>query len=115
VTKEVGGKLNCGKKVDQASFSNLIYEAKNDSWISEEEAKCLHNLRKNVRNPYVHVKDIKINSDRKPNLREPNFFTQYLKIKAPEVIECDVENEAEEAIKLLVILLPEISRRHGGI
>ena len=115
VAKGVGGKLNCGIKVDQASFSNLIDEATNDKWILEEEAKSLHNLRKNVRNPYVHVKDVKVNDYGKTNLKKPNFFIQYLKIKAPEVIGADVENEAKWAIQLLVTLLPKISCRYGGL
>lgn len=115
VIKGVGGRLNCGIKVDKASFSNLIDEATNDEWISEKEAKLLHNLRKNVRNPYVHVKDFKINNDGKPNYKKPNFFIQYLKIKAPEVIGSDVENEAKEAIQLLATLFHEMSRRYGGL
>ncbi len=115
VAKGVDGKLNCGKKVDHASFSDLIDEAKNDKWISEEEAKLLHDLRKNVRNPYVHVKDIKVNDDGEPNLKGPNFLIQYLKIKAPELVGSDVGSEAKEAIQLLVTLLPEISRRYGGL
>lgn len=115
MAKGIGGRLNCGKKVDQSSFSDLIEEGQNDNWILEGEAKALHNLRKNIRNPYVHVKDIKITSDGKPDLRRHNFFTQHLKIKAPEVMGCNVENEAKEAIQLLVTLLPEISRRHGGL
>jgi len=115
IAKGIGGKLNCGKKVDQASFSDLIDEAYNDNWISKGEAKLLHNLRKNIRNPYVHVKDIKVNSDGKPNQKGPNFFTQYLKIIAPEVIGGDVENEAKEAIKLLVTILPKISIHFGGL
>jgi hypothetical protein len=115
MAKGIGGKLNCGKKVDQANFSDLIDEAYNDNSISEEEAKLLHNLRKNIRNPYVHVKDIKVNSGGKPDRKRPNFFTQYLKIKAPEVIGCDVENEAKEVIQLLVTLLPKISSRFGGL
>ena len=86
MAKGIGEKLSCGKKVDQANFSDLINEAHNDSLISEEGAKLLHNLRKNIRNPYVYVKDIKVNSDGKPERKSPNFFTQYLKIKAPEVI-----------------------------
>lgn len=115
VAKGVGGKLNYSKKVDQVSFSELIDEAQNDNWISREEAKLLNNLRKNIRNPYVHAKDIKINNDGKSDLMGPNFLIQYLKIKAPEVIGCDVENEAREAIQLLVALLPRISRRCGGL
>ena len=114
MAKGIGGKLSCGKKVDQANFSDLINEAHNDSLISEEEAKLLHNLRKNIRNPYVHVKDIKVNRDRKPN-RKTDFFAQYLKIKAPEIIGCDVEDEAKDSVQVLVTLLPKISRRFGGL
>lgn len=115
VAKGIGGKLNCGKKVDQASFFDLIDEAQSDNWISEEEANSLHNLRRNIRNPYVHTGDVKINSNGEPDLRRLNFLTQYLKIKAPEVMGSDVENEAKEAIQLTVILLPKISRRYGGL
>ena len=49
-------------------------------------------------------------------LRNPIFFfIQYLKIKAPEVIGADIENEAKWAIQLLVTLLPEISCRYGEL
>jgi len=34
VAKGVGGKLDCGKKVDDAGFANLINEARNDMYIS---------------------------------------------------------------------------------
>ncbi|MCK4307695.1 hypothetical protein KAW50_05665 [candidate division WOR-3 bacterium] len=84
VAKGVGGKLNCGIKVDQASFSNLIDEATNDKWILEEEVKSLHNLRKNVRNPYIHVKDVKVNDYGKTNLKKPNFLYNILKLKHPK-------------------------------
>ena len=114
MTKGIGGKLSCGKKVDQANFSDLINEAHNDSLISEEEAKLLHNLRKNIRNPYVHSKDIKVNRDGKPN-RKTDFFTQCLKIEAPEVVGCNVEDEAKGAVQVLVTLLPKISRRFWGL
>jgi len=121
--KGVGGELNSGKKVDNASFFDLIEEAKNDKWISLDEANLLHNFRKNIRNPYVHVKDIQIANGEKADLRKPNFGTQYfkiksLKIKDPEIkklIRFDVEAEAKESIRLLVSSLPEISRRSGGI
>jgi len=114
MAKGIGGKLSCGKKVDQVNFSDLISEAHNDGLISEEEAKLLHNLRKNIRNPYVHPRDIKVNLNEKPN-RKTDFFTQYLKIKAPEVVGYDVEDEAKGAVQVLVTLLPKISRRFGGL
>jgi len=115
VVKGVNGRLSCSTKVDQASFSNLIDEAINSNWISEEEANLLHNLRKNLRNPYVHTKDIKVNNKGKPDLKRSNFSVEYLKIKAPEVIGSDVENEAKEAIQLLITLFPEMSSRCGGL
>lgn len=115
MAKGVGGKLNSGKPVDNAGFSDLINEASNDMYISHDEAKSLHNLRKNIRNPFVHVKDVKVNGNGKTNLDEPSFFTQHLKITAPKLLGSDVENEAKEAIRLLLTLFPEISGRHGGL
>jgi len=117
VVKGVGGKLIFNKKikkVDDTTFFDLIEAAKNDKWISKAEANELHNLRKNIRNPYVHVKNFKISKNGKPNLKKPNFFIQYLKIKAPELIRYDVEDEAKDAIKILVILFPLMSLRYGG-
>ncbi|MGB3478749.1 MAG: hypothetical protein WBB67_06280 [bacterium] len=115
VAKGIGGKLNCDKKVDNASFYDLIEEAKNDKWISGKEAKLLHSLRKNVRNPYVHVKDIKLNNKGRPNLKKDNFFNQFLMIKAPGLLGSDVETEAKKTIQLVITLFPEISRRYGGL
>jgi len=115
VAKGVNGKLNCGKRVEDAGFRELIEEAKNDGWISKEEAELLHNLRRNVRNPYVHVKDIKTKDNGKIDTTVPNFFTQYLKIVAPEIVGSSVEKESREAISLLVTLFPVVSRRVGGI
>jgi len=109
----VGGTLNNGKKVDQASFFDLIVEAQNDRWISKKEAELLHSLRKNIRNPYVHVKDVKGNG--KSDLHEANFVTQYLKIRTPELIGHDVKDDAKEAIRLLIVLLPKISYRTLGL
>lgn len=112
VAKGIGGKLSCGKKVDNAGFFNLINEAKKEGWISNYEAKSLNNLRKKIRNPFVHVNDTKIKNNGKTDLKKPSFITQYLKIAAPNLIGSDVEEEAKEAIGLLVTLFPEISRRY---
>lgn len=105
-------RLNCGKKVDDASFFDIINEAKNRNWISHYEAKQLNNLRKNIRNPYVHVKQIKIRKNGKIDRTKPSWDTQYLKITAPNLIGSDVEKEAKEAMRLLVTLFQEISRRY---
>lgn len=113
--KGVSGKLSNTKKVDDAGFSDLINEAKKEGYISAQEAGSLHNLRKNIRNSFTHVKDIKVDEKENANLKTPNFFTQTLKIQAPEVLGSDVVEEAKDAIKLLVVAFPEISKRHGGL
>ena len=99
--------------VGDKAFYELIEEAREDRLISEHEEQELHHLRKNIRNPYVHVKDVKIEHN-KQNLQKPDFFTQYLKIKAPEVIGTDVEDEARFAIKVLITIFPKISIRMWG-
>jgi hypothetical protein len=115
VAKGIGGKLSSGKEVNNAGFCELINEAENDRYISRQEAESLHGMRKNIRNPFVHIKDIEVNANAKRTFRKPNFFTQTLKILAPEVLKSDVANEAKGAIQLLVTLFPEISSRYGGL
>lgn len=117
VVKGVSGKLNCSRSINEARFYDLINEAENEGWVSHEEAKSLHMLRKNLRNPYVHVKDIKIKSDKnkKMDIKATSFVTQYLKIAVPGVVKSDTENEAKEAIQLLVTLFPKMSRYYGGL
>jgi len=106
-------KSSINKKVDNAAFYELIEEAREDGLISDKEKQELNYLRKNIRNPYIHVKDVKIKNG-KQNLQTPDFFTQYLKIKTPKVIEVDVEDEARLAIKILITILPKISIRMWG-
>jgi len=115
VAKGVGGKLSNEKKVDDAGFNDLINEAKEEGYISIQEAESLHNLRKNIRNSFVHVKDVKLSASENTDLKTPNFFTQTLKIQAPDVLGNNVVDEAKEAIKLLAIAFPDISKRHGGL
>lgn len=114
VAKGVGGRLGSGKKVDDAGFSNLINQATNDMYISDREARSLHDLRKNLRNPWVHVKDVKLNQNGTTNLKQPSATTQEIKITAPGLLGSDVETEAKEAIGLLITLFQEISARHAG-
>lgn len=111
----IEGRLKFGKnkKVENVAFYELIEEAREDRLISEHEEQELHHLRKNIRNPYVHVKDVKIENG-KQNLQKPDFFTQYLKIKVPEVIGTDVEDEARFTIKVLITIFPKISIRMWG-
>lgn len=115
VAKGVGEKLSNEKKVDDAGFNDLINEAKEEGYISIQEAESLHNLRKNIRNSFVHVKDVKLSASENTDLKTPNFFTQTLKIQAPDVLGNNVIDEAKEAIKLLAIAFPDISKRHGGL
>lgn len=115
VANGVGASLDCGKKVDKAGFFDLINKAQRDGWISQGEAESLNTLRKSLRNPYVHVKDIKGDERKEKEPVSPNFLTQYLKIVASELIDNDVEDEAKEAILLLVSLFPKISSRTGGL
>ena len=42
VAKAVGGSLDCGKKVNEAGFFDLINEAEKDGWILQSEAESLH-------------------------------------------------------------------------
>jgi hypothetical protein len=113
--KGIGGKLRINKKIDNARFYDLINEAENNKWVTKEEAKLLHSFRKNIRNPFVHAKDIKLDKNGKTNLNEQNFFIQTIKIKAPEVLGSNVMNDAKESIQLLVTLFPKISNRYFGL
>ena len=117
VAKGVSGILDFGRKkeVDKAGFFDLINEAEYEGWILKGEAELLHNLRKNLRNIYVHVKDIKMGECGEVEIENPGFLKQLLKIVAPELTGGDVIGEAKEAIQLLVILFPKISSRSGGL
>ena len=111
----VGGVLKCGKSVDKAGFYDLVKEAENDKWLEKQDAQLLHNLRKNMRNAFVHAKDIEVGQNGKPVIDRPNFFTQGLKVHAPTVLGTSVEDEAREAVRLLAVLFPKISSRFWGL
>lgn len=111
----IRGKLDCGKKVDDASFFDLIQQARMDNWISDNEENLLNELRKNLRNPYVHVKDFSPTDKGKQTQQKPDFFIQFLKIKGSKLIKVSAENEAGKSVQLLVTLFPAISGRCGGI
>ena len=115
VAKGVDGSLDWGKKVNDAGFFDLINEAEKDGWILRSEAESLHTLRKSLRNPYVHTKDVNANECKEKEVEKPNFLTQYLKIVASELTSDGVEDEAREAAQLLVILFPKIASRTGGL
>ena len=105
------GDLDRRKKLDNASFATLIVTAQGDGWILEDEAVQLHNMRRNYRNAYVHPHDYTNWATQDKDSDKPNFQKQTLKIYAPELMDQGVTDEAWESIRLLVSLLPKVSRR----
>jgi len=61
------------------------------------------------------MRDIKIDSSERRLRKDSNFFTQYLKIIASEVIRHDAENEVKGIIQLLVTILSKISIYFRGL
>lgn len=106
-------KLHSGKSVDAASFAELIDQALSDEYITEEEGKNMHEIRK-YRNPYVHIKDAKIKG-KKQDLESANFITQGLKIYSPELFEISVEDEAKAVLQIMIKLFQNICGRTGGL
>jgi hypothetical protein len=111
VCRGVSGYLKKQIKVDNASFKELIDQAHDDAILDQDEFNALNKIRKDFRNPYVHVKDFGIDND----FSKPNFMKQYLKIHAPDIVGSGVEDEAKEAISILSSKFLKISRRLGGI
>jgi hypothetical protein len=111
VTRGVGGCLDNGKKIDEAGFAELIKQATVDKLLTSEESITFHRLRKDLRNPWVHPRDFDYEND----FLKPNWLRQDIKIKAPNLLQDGIEEEAKEAIKLLVITFPRISRRFLGM
>jgi len=109
VIKGVGGYLDSGKKIDEAGFADLIDQAEADGGLTSKESRKLHELRKYLRNPWVHPPDIK------RDFLKPNWLRQDIKIKAPDLGQGDVQEEAKEAIRLLVTAFPRLSRRFLGM
>lgn len=110
--KGVDGKLNERLKVDEASFSNLINQAETDGWLSREEATQLNRIRRDFRNPYVHLHDLDTSNDL---FAKPNFLRQLIKITAAQLAGNGAEDEARRSISALVELFPSISRRFWGM
>lgn len=107
----VEGSLKSGRKVDLVGFAELVSECEQDGLLSFEEVQVFTDLRKKLRNPYVHVKDSKPSKTG----NESSFITQMLKISAPELVGASVEHEAQFAIKLLTKKFPDISKRLLGM
>jgi len=107
VSKGVSGYLNEHLKIDDAGFKALIDQARTENLLSTDEFNALNRVRRDFRNPYVHVHDFKVDND----FSKPNFMKQYIKITAPELVDYGVEDEAREAISSLVGMFRKISRR----
>lgn len=56
--KGAEGKVDTRTKINQASFGDLVNAAETQGWISTKHASQLNRLRKELRNPYVHTKDL---------------------------------------------------------
>jgi len=89
--------------VDKASFLDLIDEAKEDNYITKEESKKLHRLRK-LRNRLQHTKDV---PPYRINLKG-SWFAQDLRIRT------QIDKDAEWAINLLLTTFVSICKRWGG-
>jgi len=89
--------------IDEATFLELIDEAKRDNYITQKEAEKLHQLRK-LRNKFQHTKDV---SPYRTNL-EDSWFAQDLKIRTR------IDKDAEWAINLLFTTFADICKRWNG-
>lgn len=106
IAKCVQGKLDSGKKVDDAGFVDLLEQARLDRTISRKEWLRLDGIRI-LRNPYVHTKDW-------GHKNKPSFFVQLLKYSSPVLVGVSVEGEAKRSVSTLVSLLPVLARRFFG-
>ena len=106
--KGVGGRLDSGKKVDDVGLADLTQQATKDDLLTSKEARIIHKLRKEIRNPWVHPHDFDTQFvDSQKAMRKPNWLTQDIKLKYSVL----VENEARRAIEVASNVFPRISRR----
>ena len=113
------GKFLSGKTTDGATFARLIDEALAEGYIEKDEAEQLHYLRKQLRNPYVHNDsgDVKVNLEDNGNFKEtsvPNFMALDMKIRQLSIIDKNVQDEAKEAITILIEVFTSIVLRWHG-
>jgi hypothetical protein len=104
VTTSVAGRLPSGIQVDAATFAQLLRVAQTHGWITQQEFGELNRLRLELRNPYVHTKDVHASG----RAQRGDFFLQDLKFEAHG---STVGLEAREAASILVRLMPTIIRR----
>lgn len=101
------------KPLDNTGFAELVKQAVHDGYLTPEEGKEIDKIRKNYRNPYVHVKDDKIVNG-KQDLESPSWLTVGMKALCRNPYGEDASDEAKETIRILVSILPEICKRYGG-
>jgi hypothetical protein len=95
-------------RVDDARFAELVQEASADGILTPIEAEALDRMRVELRNRYMHVEDVKRQvaaSDGR------DFFTQHLRIVAPQLVGEGVQHQARQAIALTVRLISSLSAR----
>ncbi len=109
--KGVGGILDNGKEVDSVGFKDLTEQARQDEIITPDEYVAFQRLRKDIRNPYVHPRDVSPRKSKGDGIIRPDFVMQGIKISAPTLGIGDVKEEASEAITLLVSSFRKISSR----
>jgi hypothetical protein len=104
ITYGVAGNLPSGTLVDAASFAELLAQGVAQGWITRGEHQQLSGLRIELRNPYVHTKDIQQSG----RVQRGDFAVQAAKF---DMVGAAVELEARDAASMLVRLVPTISRR----
>lgn len=121
--------------VDMATFQDLILQAEHDGLLMEIQGKELNRLRREYRNPYYHPQDLpprdKPTDPKAPldptapdyqeqwekrfNLKKafatPSYLRLLLKIYEPGILGSGVEDDAREAITILMQLYPVIGRK----
>ncbi|MEI9909663.1 MAG: hypothetical protein WDO71_08280 [Bacteroidota bacterium] len=103
----VNGTLRSGKPIDNAGFADLLEEAEHINLIEKREIQELHSIRREIRNHYVHPKDVTGDAKNK----RPDFSEQYLKTQSSSLVPISVIDEAKVAMKILLELVPKISKR----
>jgi len=101
--EKLTSKMKGAISVDEATFLELIDEAKRDNYVTQKEIEKLHQLRK-LRNRFQHTKDV---SPYRTNLEDP-WFVQDLKIRT------QIDKDAEWAINLLLTTFVAICKRRSG-
>ncbi len=94
-----------------STFYQLTQKAETDHWLTPQEARAFHKLRREFRNPFVHPRDT-ISPENEPNRElKNNFLEQTVKIYAIDILKSNVMQEAQKSLTILCTLFPRISRR----